>query len=194
MLWTCCEHVVKCCEHGVKMLWTCGENVVKMWWTCCEHVMNMSWGERGGKAHPHIIWPYIMFCGATSENLPNLVIYEIWRKNLNVSERRTDKVRFRGACFAPKKQEASSILRVVLQDNIPFNFSRKIWICPAPKNTSRMIKTFKALSLNWNILHWNPSYFWQMCSVRSTWWAGWSAPWPTGAPSPSRPTHRIIVQ
>ena len=58
----------------------------------------------------HIIWPHIMFGVGTSKNFPNLVIYEIWRKNLTVSDRRTDgqtdrrkdKVRYRGACYAPK--------------------------------------------------------------------------------------------
>ena len=128
MFTTCCEHVVNMSWNVVNMAWKCCEHVVKMWWKCGEHVVNMSWTcreARGGKAHPHIIWPYIMFCGATSENLPNLVIYEIWRKNLNVSERRTDKVRFRGACFAPKKQEASSILRVVVKTTFPLIFPVK---------------------------------------------------------------------
>ena len=113
----CREHVLKllrtCGEHLVNMWWICGENVVYMWWacslhvvymwwTCGEHVVNMSCHEaRGGEGRGglHIIWPYIMFCVATSKNLSNLVIYEIWRKN--VSDRRTDgrtyKVRYRGA-------------------------------------------------------------------------------------------------
>ena len=102
MLWTCCEHVVNmlwtcrehvvnmlwtCREHVVNMSWTCFEHVVNMSWTCCEHVVNMSLGEGEGSPPPHIIWPYTMFCVATLKNLPNLVIYEIRRKNL--TDRRT---------------------------------------------------------------------------------------------------------
>ena len=58
------------------------------------------------------VLPHIMFGVVTSKNFPNRVIYEIWRKNLTVSGTDgrtdgqagggTDKVSYRGACYAPK--------------------------------------------------------------------------------------------
>ena len=128
--WTCGDHVLTCVEHVLNMCWTCGELVGNMWWTCGEHVVNMwwtchqvvkmactfcrtcrehgvnmSWGRGRGGPPPKkklMTTNYVL----RSKNLPNLVMYEIWRKNLTVSDRRSDemtddewtvKVRYRGA-------------------------------------------------------------------------------------------------
>ena len=68
-------------------------SVLSMSSLCLVYVLSMSclcpsFGLRGGGHAISYDHTYIMFCEATSKNLPNLVIYEIWRKSLTVSDRR----------------------------------------------------------------------------------------------------------
>ena len=115
MWWTCHEHVVNnmswtCREHVMNMSWICYEHVVNMSWTCCKHVVNMLWTcfeiwYCGRPPPPNIIWPYIMCCVATyfQEFAQPRNIWDMKEKiELSATEGRTDKMRYRAACYALK--------------------------------------------------------------------------------------------
>ena len=87
------------------------------WMTeCLGFIMECGLKQGEGRGGSHIIWPYIMFCVATyfQEFAQLRNTRNMKEKNLTVSDRRTDrrthKVWYRGACYAPKNNHRSSIL------------------------------------------------------------------------------------